>query len=70
MTVNKKLLADLEAAAVEYQQTTAAREAAIERAKALARRASDAGMTQRELATLFGVDRARTIRRWLGVAAD
>ena len=33
-----------------------------------AQRAHDAGATEVEIAKLLGVDRARTLRRWLGKA--
>lgn len=38
----------------------------VEECKALAIELHAAGMTEVELAALFKVDRARTIRRWLG----
>lgn len=37
-------------------------------AKDFAQRAHDAGATEVEIAKLLGVDRARTLRRWLGKA--
>ena len=43
-----------------------ARKRAVATAKKVAVDANDAGMSEMELARRFGVDRARTIRRWLG----
>lgn len=68
--VTDKLRAEVEAAGADYQATTAAREAAIAHAKKVAVRAHKAGMPQSEIADMMGVDRARTIRRWLGIMDD
>lgn len=70
MPVTDKMRQQVTQAAEDYRVATEAREASIERAKKIAKRAHSAGMTQAELATAFGVDRARTIRRWLGIATD
>jgi len=67
VTVTDKLRAEVEAAGAEYQAADAARKTAIEHAKRVARKALNAGMPQAEIADLMGVDRARTIRRWLGI---
>lgn len=67
MTVTDKLRAEVEAAGADYQAATAARNAAIANAKRIALRAHKAGMPQSEIADMMGVDRARTIRRWLGI---
>lgn len=67
MPVTDKLRAEVEAAGAEYQAATAAREAAIAHAKRVALRAFNAGMAQSEIAEMMGVDRTRTIRRWLGI---
>jgi DNA-directed RNA polymerase specialized sigma subunit len=67
MAVTDKLRADLEAAGAEFRAAFEARQQAAERAKRIAQRALKAGMTQAEIADLMGVDRARTIRRWLGI---
>ena len=48
----------------------AAREAAVEQAKRVANRAFKAGMPQAEIARIMGVDKSRTVRRWLGLMAD
>lgn len=64
--VDRELRDALIAAGAEVAATTAARAKAVEAAQVLARRASKDGMTDVELAQLLGVDRARTIRRWLG----
>ena len=70
MTVTDKLRADVEASGAAYQAATAARNAAIVDAKKVALRAFKAGMPQAEIADMMGVDRARTIRRWLGIMDD
>lgn len=67
MPVTDKLRAEVEAAGADFHAAFAARQAAAEHAKKVARRALKAGMTQAEIADLMGVDRARTIRRWLGI---
>jgi hypothetical protein len=70
MPVTDKLRAEVEAAGADYHSATAAREAAIVKAKRVALRAYNAGMPQSEIADMMGVDRARTIRRWLGIMDD
>jgi len=55
----EKAGADLLAARAQWQKSTAA-------AAKVAVQAHDAGMTEVELASILGVDRARTVRRWLG----
>lgn len=67
MPVTDKLRAEVEAAGATYQAATAARKEAIASAKKVALRAHKAGMPQSEIADIMGVDRARTIRRWLGI---
>lgn len=54
-----KVAADLAVARTQWRKAT---EAAAKAAVA----AHDAGMTEVELAAILGVDRARTLRRWLG----
>lgn len=65
--VTDELLEEVSAAGAEYRAATRARESAIAHAKDVARRAFEAGMPQSEIADMMGVDRARTIRRWLGL---
>lgn len=55
----EKAGADLAAARTQWQKSTSA-------AAKIAVQAHDAGMTEVELAAILGVDRARTVRRWLG----
>ncbi len=50
---------NLTAARVAWRQ-------AVDDAKAIALEAHQAGVTEVELAEALGVDRARTLRRWLG----
>ena len=70
MAVTDKLLAEVEAAGAEFKAALAARKAAAAKAEAVAKRAYKAGMRQSEIADLMGVDRTRTIRRWLGIMDD
>jgi hypothetical protein len=56
----------MEKAGADLAAADAARQAAVELAKKTAQAAYAEGMTEVELAKLFDVDRARTIRRWLG----
>lgn len=65
MPVTDKLRADLEAAGVEFRAAYEARQAAAAKAKRVAQRALKAGMSQAEIARTMGVDKARTVRRWL-----
>ncbi len=67
MPVTDKLRAEVQAAGVEFHAAFAARQAAADNAKTVAKRALKAGMSQAEIADLMKVDRARTIRRWLGI---
>lgn len=66
MAVSDKLRAEVEAAGAEFHAAFKARQQAADKAKRVAARALKAGMSQAEIAELMGVDRARTIRRWLG----
>lgn len=63
---HKQLLADAKRVAARYHKANDARAEAVEAAKASARQLAAAGVNEVELAALFNVDRARTIRRWLG----
>lgn len=56
----------MEKAGRDLAAANAARQAALEVAKKAAQDAYSEGMSEGELARLFGIDRARTIRRWLG----
>ncbi len=56
----------MEKAGAALQAANAERQAALEIARNVAQQAYAEGMTEVELARLFDVDRARTIRRWLG----
>lgn len=66
MPVTDALRARLAAAGADLADATQARQHAVNTARKLANQAHKAGMTEVELAHLLGVDRARTIRRWLG----
>jgi DNA-binding XRE family transcriptional regulator len=55
----------IDKAGKEFAAAYTARQNAAARAAEVAREASAAGMSQVELAELLGVDRARTLRRWL-----
>lgn len=68
MTVSKKLREQVAAAGAEFAAVNQQRAKTVAACKKLALRAHAAGMPETELAELFGVDRARTIRRWLGKA--
>jgi len=50
----------------KLSKVNAERAAIVNGAREFALSAHAAGMTEVELAALLGVDRARTIRRWLG----
>lgn len=54
------------AAAAELAAARAHLDQAKNAAIAIAKEAHAAGVTEVELASLLGVDRARTLRRWLG----
>jgi hypothetical protein len=64
--VSDKLRAQADQVAADYHAADAARQRAVEAAKKMANRLYLAGMTDSEIARVFGVDRARTVRRWLG----
>lgn len=70
VAVSDKLRAQAEQVAADYQVADAARQAAVEAAKKMANKLYLAGMPDAEIARLFGVDRARTVRRWLGKMVD
>ena len=70
MTLTDKLRAQAEQVAADYQAADAARDRAVQAAKKMANRLYLAGMPDAEIARLFGVDRARTVRRWLGKMVD
>lgn len=53
-------------AGADLAAATKARKRAVDAAKRVAAAAHAAGMTEVELADRLGVDRARTMRRWLG----
>jgi hypothetical protein len=67
---DKQLRANARRAAAKYHRANATRVEAVEAAKVVAQQCSDAGITDVEIAELFGVDRARTVRRWLGKMVD
>lgn len=67
MAVTDALRARVAQAGAEVAAATAARDKAVETAKRIALKAHKAGMPQAEIAALMGVDRARTVRRWLGI---
>ncbi len=50
----------------QFQRNKTDRATLADEMAALARRGAEAGMTECEMADLLGVDRARTLRRWLG----
>jgi hypothetical protein len=66
VAVSDKLRAQAERVAADYQAADAARDRAVEAAKVMANKLYVAGMPDAEIARVFGVDRARTVRRWLG----
>jgi len=68
--VPDKLRAQAEQVAADYQAADVARQAAVAAAKSMANRLYLAGMPDAEIARLFNVDRARTVRRWLGKMVD
>jgi hypothetical protein len=53
-------------ASADFLAAEKARDKAVAKARVVAVAANAAGMSEVELARRFGVDRARTIRRWLG----
>lgn len=63
-------MTDLDTRIAQAAETLAAARAAwnqaVEGAKSVAIEAHQAGVTEVELAQQLGVDRARTLRRWLG----
>lgn len=66
MPVTDALRAKVAAAGAALSDANTARDTAVAAARIVANRAHNAGMTEVELAALLGVDRARTVRRWLG----
>ena len=66
--MSPEMAAEGRAIAKKLAQANARREAVIASAKEFVVRAHDAGATEVEIAKLLGVDRARTLRRWLGKA--
>lgn len=70
VAVTDALRAKVARAGAKLNAATAARVAAVKSAKKVATDAHEAGMSDSELAQLLGVDRARTIRRWLGKMDD
>ena len=53
-------------AGADFAKAYKARQDAADAATVVAREAYAAGMNEKELAAALGVDRARTLRRWLG----
>jgi hypothetical protein len=70
MNVSDKLRAQAEQVAADYQAADLARRSAVDAAKSMANKLYLAGASDAEIARLFQVDRARTIRRWLGKMVD
>jgi hypothetical protein len=70
VAVSDTLRAQAEQVAADYQVADAERKVAVESAKKMAVRLYLAGAKDTEIAQLFGVDRARTVRRWLGKMVD
>ena len=52
----------------ELAEANSRRSDVVARARAAAQAAYAAGFTQKDIAATLGVDRARTLRRWLGKA--
>jgi hypothetical protein len=61
-----EMIAEGRAIGKKIAHAKALRVAAADAARDYVRRAYDAGATEVELAALLNVDRANTIRRWLG----
>jgi plasmid maintenance system antidote protein VapI len=61
-----ELVADLRDVAVAIREARDQLNRVIAEARRIAIRAYQAGMTEVDLARELGVDRAKTIRRWLG----
>jgi hypothetical protein len=70
VAVSDTLRAQAEQVAADYQVADAERKVAVEAAKKMAVRLYLAGAKDTEIAQLFSVDRARTVRRWLGKMVD
>ena len=70
VAVSDKLRAQAEQVAADYQAADAARDRAVQAAKKMANKLYVAGMPDAEIARVYGVDRARTVRRWLGKMVD
>ena len=66
MPVTDALRAKVAAAGAALADANTARDTAVATATKVAQQAHKAGMSEVELAALLGVDRARTVRRWLG----
>ena len=66
MPVTDALRAKVAAAGAALADADTARDTAVAAARKVAVKAHTAGMTEVELAKLLRVDRARTVRRWLG----
>jgi hypothetical protein len=64
--ITPDLAAEGRAIARKLQQTRDRQEAVKESAKDWAHRAHDAGGTEVEMAAILNVDRAKTLRPWLG----
>jgi uncharacterized protein involved in exopolysaccharide biosynthesis len=65
MTVDT-LRQQMQVAGQQFRRNQSERATLADEMAALARRGADAGMTEVEMAEALGVDRARTLRRWLG----
>jgi hypothetical protein len=70
MNVSDNLRAQAEQVAADYQAADLARRSAVDAAKSMANKLYVAGVSDAEIARLFQVDRARTVRRWLGKMVD
>lgn len=66
MPVTDALRARVAAAGAALADANTARDTAVAAARKVTVAAHKAGMSEVELAALLGVDRARTVRRWLG----
>ena len=70
MTITDAHRQRLRQAGKKLGTATERRAAIVDECRQLAIDMHAAGMTEVELASLLGVDRARTIRRWLGKMTD
>ncbi len=66
MTVSDRLRREVDDAGEALAAVNAERAEAVAAAREVAVRAYEAGMTEVELSRRLGVDRAGTVRRWLG----